>query len=72
MLSEDTIRRLQCGITLKTKENPSALYTELEMIDMFKTLVSPNISIQEMNSTNSSQRIVVRVCGYACRRTNLI
>jgi hypothetical protein len=31
---------LQCGIPLKTAENPRALFTELEVYEMFKTLVS--------------------------------
>ena len=30
----------QCGLPLKSKDNPSGMYTEQEIYDMFATLVS--------------------------------
>ena len=38
--SESNCQFFQCGLPLKTKENPSGIYTEQEIYDMFATLVS--------------------------------
>ena len=35
----------QCGLPLKTKQNPSGLYTEQEIYDMFSTLMSIEFDI---------------------------
>ena len=43
--SKSDCQNFQCGLPLKTKQNPSGLYTEQEIYDMFSILVSIEFDI---------------------------
>ena len=44
-VSKSDCKVFQCGLPLKTEQNPSGLYTEQEIYDMFSILVSIEFDI---------------------------